>query len=62
MITSFLMGGIGNQMFQIAAAVAHAELYKDEAVFNFTQCHTPGQGNTSINYKENIYRNIKYYK
>jgi hypothetical protein len=60
MITSFLMGGIGNQMFQIATAVAHATRYKDEAIFNFTQCHTPGQGNTSLNYKDNIYRNIKH--
>jgi len=54
------MGGLGNQMFQIAAAVAHAKLNNDEAIFDFTQCHTPGQGNKAIKYKDNIYKNITH--
>ena len=60
MITSFLMGGIGNQMFQIAAATALAISNNDKAVFDFTKCHTPGQGNVSIKYKDNIFKNITH--
>lgn len=53
------MGGLGNQMFQIAAATSLAIDNNDEAVFNFEACFTPLQGNPSLKYKDNIFKNIK---
>lgn len=53
------MGGLGNQMFQIAAATSLAIDNNDEAVFNFSSCFTPLQGNPSSKYKNNIFKNIK---
>ena len=38
MVTCKLTGGIGNQMFQIAATVGLAEMNNDEAVFNKWYC------------------------
>jgi hypothetical protein len=59
MISSFLMGGIGNQMFQIAAATSLAIENNDEAIFNFESCFTPLQGNPSSKYANNIFKKIK---
>jgi len=59
MISAFLMGGIGNQMFQIAAASSLAIENNDEAVFNFENCFTPLQGNPSSKYSKNIFKNVK---
>ena len=59
MITCQLQGGLGNQMFQIAATYALAKRNNDEYSFNFNTCHTPLQGNTSKKYKDNIFKNIK---
>lgn len=53
------MGGLGNQMFQIAAATSLAIDNNDEAIFNFKKCFTPLQGNSSLKYKDNIFKNIK---
>lgn len=53
------MGGIGNQMFQIAAASSLAIENSDEAIFNFESCFTPLQGNGSLKYSNNIFKNIK---
>lgn len=52
------MGGLGNQMFQIAAAYSLAQDNNDEAVFDFNKCYTPGQGHESNRYKETILKNI----
>lgn len=53
------MGGLGNQMFQIAAAFSFALDNQYEAVFNLNQCYTPLQGNPSNKYKNTIFKNIK---
>lgn len=53
------MGGLGNQMFQIAAATSLAIDNNDEAVFNFDSCFTLLQGNPSSKYKNNIFKKIK---
>ena len=58
MITCSLRGGLGNQMFQIAATTSLALDNNDESCFNFENCHTPLQGNPSISYKENIFKKI----
>ena len=34
MITTYLQGGLGNQMFQIAVAYKHAKKNSDTAVFD----------------------------
>ena len=49
MITSNLMGGLGNYMFQISAAISLAEKNNDKAVFNFDGA-------------KRIHRNINLYK
>lgn len=59
MTSSFLMGGLGNQMFQIAAATSLAIDNNDEAIFNFNACYTPLQGNPSNKYKDTLFKNIK---
>lgn len=58
MITSFLQGGLGNQMFQISACVALALENEEEYLFDFENCYTPNQGNPSKKYEKNIFRNV----
>lgn len=58
MITCSLQGGLGNQMFQIAATYALARRNNDTCSFNFINCHTPLQGNPSGKYKNNLLRNV----
>jgi len=58
MISCNLQGGLGNQMFQIAATVSLALSNDDTYSFNFHQCYTPNQGNQSIKYIDNIFKNI----
>jgi len=58
MITCKLQGGLGNQMFQIAATHALALRNNDVCGFNFSQCYTPLQGNPSNKYKDNIFAKI----
>lgn len=60
MITAYLQGGLGNQMFQIAAAYALANRNNDTAIFNFDSCHTPLQGCPSNKYKNNLFRNYEH--
>jgi len=62
MITACLQGGLGNQMFQIAAAHDLAVRNDDISLFNLDKCHTPMQGNKSITYHENIYHKLKHSK
>lgn len=59
MISCFLQGGLGNQMFQIAATVSHAIKNKTEYGINFNLCETPNQGNSANKYKNNFFKNIK---
>jgi hypothetical protein len=58
MVSSFLQGGLGNQMFQISAAVALALRNGDSAVFDFEKCYTPLQGNKSTKYRDSIFKKI----
>ena len=51
MITSYLQGGLGNQMFQIAAAYSHAKKNSDTAIFDLNNSHTPHQGQNISKYK-----------
>lgn len=52
------MGGLGNQMFQIAAAYSLALDNNDIAEFDFSKCYTPLQGYPSARYKNNLFKNI----
>jgi len=58
MISCNLQGGLGNQMFQIAAAISLAKSNNDIYSFNFENCFTPNQGNKSTKYIDNIFKNI----
>ena len=58
MISCNLQGGLGNQMFQVAAATSLALSNNDTYSFNFHQCNTPNQGNESTKYINNIFKNI----
>lgn len=59
MISCKLQGGLGNQMFQIAATYAAAKRVGDTYGFDFNECYTPQQGNTSTKYANNIFKNIE---
>jgi hypothetical protein len=60
MVSSKLMGGLGNQMFQISAAHALALRNNDTSSFNLNSCFTPLQGKPSINYVDNIFKKINH--
>lgn len=55
MITCKLKGGLGNQMFQIAATYALAQANNTECVFDFT-AKVVYQGNPSSKYMDNLYK------
>jgi hypothetical protein len=59
MISCVLQGGLGNQMFQIAAAFTVAKSNDEDYGFDFENCFTPAQGNTSTKYLDNIFKNVK---
>lgn len=59
MVTCKLMGGLGNQMFQIATTYAYALRHDLSCSFDLNDCYTPNQGSTSINYKDNIFLKIR---
>jgi len=60
MITAYLQGGLGNQIFQIAAAYNLAKENNDEAWFNFNSSHTPLQGEQAHKYKRNIFKEFTH--
>tara|TARA_Y100000310_G_scaffold334101_1_gene413045 strand:+ start:1438 stop:2208 length:771 start_codon:yes stop_codon:yes gene_type:complete len=60
MITSFLQGGLGNQLFQISAAVSLALENNDEAIFDMANHDLPLQGRKCENYIKTIFRNLKF--
>lgn len=62
MVTSYLAGGLGNQIFQIVAAYNLAEKNNDTAEFNFDECHTPFQGKKSTEYKNNVFKEFNHNK
>lgn len=57
--TSFLMGGLGNQMFQIAYAINQG-LKHNVSVSFLPESFTPNQGKTPTNYTSNILRKIDF--
>lgn len=58
MITAYLQGGLGNQMFQIAAAHALSLRLGIESKFNFNASHVETQGHSANKYKDNIFKNV----
>lgn len=55
MITSYLQGGLGNQMFQISAACSLAWDNDDEACFDLSKSTCPLQGRVANNYKDSVH-------
>ena len=62
MISAHLQGGLGNQLFQIAAATALARRNKDVALFNLKYHDLPMQGRKAHCYLDNILRNVYFTK
>lgn len=58
-LTSYLMGGLGNQMFQISKAVAEG-LKNNVPVYFRLQSFIPMEGNQPIKYTNNIFRNLNF--
>lgn len=54
------MGGLGNQLFQIAAVYSLAMSNNDIPVFNFDKCYTPLQGNKTNKYKHSIFKHLTH--
>lgn len=58
MITSKLMGGLGNMMFQIAAIYSLAN--DNNTVCSFMHQKSKNQGNCSSTYVNNVFKNINF--
>jgi len=59
MIVPQLKGGLGNQMFTIAAGISHALKTGNEFAINYNIKHHGQQGKPHITYRDNFYKNIK---
>lgn len=57
-ITSELSGGLGNQMFQIAACISLANRLGYIAMFDPTIHFLPFQGKKFLSYKDNVFNNL----
>jgi hypothetical protein len=57
MITCFLQGGLGNQMFQISNVISESRKYLIECKFK-SEAYTPMQAFQPSKYANNIFRNI----
>lgn len=57
--TAHLMGGLGNQMFQIAHTISQGLVYNVESKFKPVS-FTPNQAHQPTKYLTNIYRNVKF--
>jgi Glycosyl transferase family 11 len=62
MITCQLIGGLGNQLFQIATTLAVAWDHQDVAVFDLHGHRALSQGNAATHYQTTIYRNLRSQK
>ena len=58
MITAYLQGGLGNQMFQIAAAYSLSLKMNVDCAFDFDKSYVSTQGYGANKYKGNIFKNI----
>ena len=59
MISAFLQGGLGNQLFQVAAAKSLALDLNDDFAINHDICYTPNQGQKSGKYKNIFFKGVK---
>lgn len=59
LISCNLMGGLGNQLFEAAHALAQGWKHNREVVF-IPKSWTPGQGRGAENYIDNVFRNLKF--
>ena len=59
LISCDLMGGLGNQLFQSAHALAQGWKYNRDVVF-LPKSYTPGQGRDAGNYVDNVFRNLTF--
>lgn len=59
LISCNLMGGLGNQIFQAAHALAQGMKHNRDVVF-IPHSWTPMQGRQTSNYLNNIFRNLKF--
>lgn len=53
------VGGIGNQLFIVAAGYAYSKKYNKDIVIDADGWST-SQGNSCLSYKDNIFKNIEY--
>jgi len=60
MVTVYFAGGLGNQLFQVAAAYNLAKQNNDESIFNLNISHTPLQGSEIKKYKNNIFKEFNH--
>lgn len=58
-VSCFFKGGLGNQLFQASQALAQGWRHNREAVF-VRWSYTPGQGNSTDKYVNNIFKKLKY--
>jgi hypothetical protein len=58
--TAHLMGGLGNQMFQIAHAVCQGLKNNKESVFEPVAYTPMSQSKQTIHYVDNIFKNVKF--
>ena len=58
MITSYLQGGLGNQMFQMAAAYSLSLKLNVECSFDFNASFVSTQGHKANRYKDNLFKNV----
>jgi len=59
MISSNLLGGLGNQLFSAAHAISQGLKHNRKVVF-IPKSFTPGQGNGAENYVDNVFRNLTF--
>jgi hypothetical protein len=57
--TAYLMGGLGNQMFQIAHTLCQGQKHNVRVSFDLNS-HIPHQGNQPNTYVNNIFRNVTF--
>lgn len=58
MIVPLLSGGVGNQLFQIAACYIFAQIYNTTLAINYNMFTGHGQGNSPDYYRDTLYKNI----
>lgn len=59
MISSNLLGGLGNQLFSAAHALSQGLKHNRDVVF-LPKSFTPGQGNGAENYVDNVFRKLTF--